>query len=675
MDEQRASNKARHQAQVQRLEQELSEARELHLEQQVQAQKEIARLQEQLAKRGATATAAAPSTLDASPASTSGHAQVGGDVAQVEEGGGSTVPAVSRQEDENDQLLLAALSLDVAVDDAGAAHPAPESPNDTFNVSVLSPLFLPQPQQQGPWSEDGGDVDGVFHHGVLDHSMLLASAQDVSAQQQTMEQTMLISQLQDENQDYATWVQQSQLAHGAELDEVCQRLNAEHEHALGTLRQELLNETAASEARAKTGRFQLEEELTAVKQQFIQICGEKQACEKRVIDLEFKLKRIEEAHNIECTSLRNQIGTLKAGREFARDEHNRAVAALKKEHTVSADEVTAAHAQALKAAVQAAAVAPRAEPRTCKHQFVQATAPMRTAATSTHASEALVGPRNDVAAAREETARAKEAVANLQREAKLQAEAMDQARGGFAAQLAAQASEASRLHAEGCAQLAAAQAEHTAAVQQVQKDEAQAVHEARQLQAEAEERAARLEQEAATAQQEHRARAGDDKEAKRTSLAALRDRYRTGIKELLHDIDVHLTQARKDSAHRFQMALKRTVQETGKRINTQYMGALQTLLEFVVEQCGEATAQALATRVFEEQGFSARLTPGQGQARPQKAARGVGAGPGPDEHVPLLETSNLMTPDPSPSPKSSPSSHDHAHALAQPQQNLAAATA
>ena len=144
-----------------------------------------------------------------------------------------------------------------------------------------------------------------------------------------------------------------------------------------------------------------------------------------------------------------------------------------------------------------------------------------------------------------------------------------------------------------------------------------------------------------------------------------------------------MTKARKDSTHRFQTTLKHTVQVTGKRINTQYTGAIQTLLHFIVEQCGEATAQALAQSVFEKQGFVVSLsqhTPGTPPvqvgsssssssssspvATPTRARMsnmGVRT-PAPTPNAKLLprsearlsvlDTSNMITP--SPSPKSSP---------------------
>eukprot|EP00039_Didymoeca_costata_P027509 m.18518 g.18518 ORF g.18518 m.18518 type:complete len:387 (-) comp6344_c0_seq1:3105-4265(-) len=142
-------------------------------------------------------------------------------------------------------------------------------------------------------------------------------------------------------------------------------------------------------------------------------------------------------------------------------------------------------------------------------------------------------------------------------------------------------------------------------------------------------------------------------EQQRQQIQATQNKYENAMHRLIQDVDEKLAGSRQAMANQFMVMLKQGVKKAVQRIHKQYIGAVQTLVQDMVDMRGEADAWEVVSKAFETHGFKVGLkrkssnlkTPSKKEQQLIHSTK---------RNMELAEQSYL-TPSPTPSPKTSPS--------------------
>lgn len=580
-------------------------------------------------------------------------------------GGGAGGDAVDRDglldvnDNDNDEMTQPLGAAAVAVAAAAAAHlpsPPSRSASDTDLAAALEldtsedELAMPtELAMGGPPMVAPAAATAALHE---------ARQQIDTLCHQVDEQAGVIAELQYELDVAVAAAQETAEQHALQLDNATSKLALVEQQGMAEARADSLALYTAAEAKLKAELFKLKEELTAVKQQFIVVCGEKQTVERQ------------------SAELGSQCADLQAGKKAAEERaaaHRAQLSVLQVEaNVISVD----SEQQIAALSDQTAAVVLELE------QLKAANTMLRTSLADAQAAKDSVPQPPETATQEAQTAPAPAVETSMQESQTAEPDAAAASTQTEAPTLVSSGTGVGAADFAATTAVASAQTEGEppcCADSQEQLHALQAQHEVHLTSA----------AEASAAAEAEKARC----------LTELQGSYQEAIQKLVAGVEKNLEEARRGSGQRLERALKRGTTLVAQRLNDRYMNAIQLIFEHVVNASGETAAQSLAEKAFASQGFKVNITeespppPQQQQQRRQQygySKRHVGSTTDTTESTPLhysshrhrgfgrhlldevaaagnvkddgrgasnrsmLNSSALLTPSPTPSPKSSP---------------------
>jgi hypothetical protein len=474
------------------------------------------------------------------------------------------------------------------------------------------------------------------------------------------EQQLMIASLQHELNRTSAVADAADARHVLEWESAEARHSLALQEALVSARTDSVAMHTSSEYKLKAEVFKLHEELTAVKQQFIEICGEKHAVERRIIELDSRFSDQQSQGNIRTAAAQIEIATLAQKAAAATSELEQRQTEAAEFRTTSRTEL-ATLTQKLEQMKQEADGLERSLAAAREQRIPPA---MIAHATQTDVAAAMVS--QETQALPEMTAQAAQ-TDHLPDEASTSTPtAASPSPTNTPPSSSNNNTDMNTSTAVNFLDLLGHNApnneEEQARVATEMNDlrsqlvDQQAVH------------SAMLDTTAAAAALE-----------KSQCLKQLQTSYQGAIQTLVGNVEEKMNESRRSSTARLQRALQRGTDLVAKKLNARYLSAIQLIFEHVVEISGEAAAQSLAVQAFESEGFKVRVTtdkkrtmhPHANSTAPMTSTpRAVAnlkrehANSHDQSHnQSRLNQSALLTPSPTPSPQASPNNNLHLNSM------------